>query len=193
MSRAQQDLEQATRDVTYELQNLVGSLRANEWIAREMTKSTSRGTDSWKILSNSTQEAFLLHYRNLKQFLNNLKYDSDVKAEHFSDSWQSTSSVVGEKDEDDRLNRRLAHISYDRKSLAKDWDYRAMEDRICDVFDRFLKQLKPQCKSHFDGCEQLLALRRGRPCLGPVSNRTDTARTFSVELFGTFGTPFPVE
>jgi hypothetical protein len=185
MHPTQQDLESGAKAVTYELLSLIGSLRANRWALAQRGRATAHKQGLWEVLTNSTQEAFLLHYRNLKQFLNNenRRYADDVKATHYSDSWPSTSNVVGEPDEDDRLNKRLAHVSYTRDSLTRSWDYPCMEKRISDAFDRFLSLVKLQHRSLFDECRQALSERKAGAASRPVSNGTETVTVFSVAAF----------
>lgn len=177
MQRTDKELAEGAMWVHYELQTLIYALRANE-------QALSRQADSglpayeqqlWHTINTCTLESFLVHYRNLKQFLNNLKYDQDVKAQDYSDQWAGTANVIGEVGEDDRLNQLLAHISYTRGQLGRgQWNLLKMEERICEAFERFLRVVRSTHARLFDRCAQELDYRRLRTTPSQVSDSTAT-------------------
>jgi len=184
MQPTQQDLEAGVKAVEYELSALISAMRANHLALRQLKAATSNSAQQiWQTFDNCTQEAFLIHYRNLKQFLNNQKGGNDVKAKHYADNWSGSANVVGESSEDTRLNRLLAHISYDRAKLTRDWNYPNLEQLVCNAFDNFVNRVRPQHKPLFDGCRQALLSRKAGAPLGPVSNGTATVTVFSVAGF----------
>lgn len=189
MQPTQQNLEAGAKAVEYELSALINAMRANHLALLQLKAATSDSAKRiWQTFDNCTQEAFLVHYRNLKQFLNNQKGGNDVKAEHYADSWLGNANVVGESSEDTRLNRLLAHVSYDREKLTRDWNYPNLEQLICSAFDKFLIRVRPQWKPLFDGCTHALSSRKVGAALGPVSNGTATVTVFSVATLDSFFT-----
>ncbi len=85
-------------------------------------------TDTQKMFHNVVLESFLLHVRNLRQFLTNLKLKTDdiIANEFIEDENIGTdfSYLVRQKIDDDeikRIHKMLAHISYKRRDLPKSW------------------------------------------------------------------------
>ncbi len=166
-----QELELASRFILYELQNLLYMRRANP--AAE--KRQSIGSDQyerhlWHTCNTATLEAFLLHYRNLRDFLNNKgndnsKHPDDVLALHYAPTiWASTGYVAPiAADEEKRLNKLLAHISYRRRELKPgDWPLTEMLENICAVMERFIAAVPRERRHWFDSCSAELS-NRERP------------------------------
>jgi hypothetical protein len=159
-------LTEGARWVQYELQMLLYALRANEHAySRVLGISDGPERDRWRVFDTCTQEAFLTHYRNLKNFLNNkmVYKDDDVVAGDYSDVFTGKDHVKGDMEEDTRLNRLLAHISYSREALLREnWNYPEMEERICTVFEEYLKVVKEEAKELFSKCADQLRHRRSQ-------------------------------
>ena len=74
--------------------------------ARLTNAADLREKTYWSCAQNAVLESFLLHYRNLKQFLNNEKFATDIKAVHYAPGWKlDTRHHI--PDEDQRINRKL--------------------------------------------------------------------------------------
>jgi hypothetical protein len=158
LTRTLDDLKVGVDAVKYELTSLINSSKAAQYLGKAKAAPGNTEEQLWQVLSNCTLEAFLLHYRNLKAFLNNGKYSDDVKAEHYSDTWCSKSIFAGETpDEDDRLNKLLAHISYSRENLTRDWALPKLEQQLCDTFREFLRQVRPEYAALFGECVRVLS------------------------------------
>jgi hypothetical protein len=150
MSRSKIELEQGAQWVHYELHTLLYSLRVNEHALRSQSSESEGEQQFWNTVNTCTLEAFLLHYRNLISFLNNGKYKDDVKANDYADSWQGNGT---DQDEDIRLNKLLAHISYSRGALGSgQWNTAEMRNRICDSFGQFLRSVNPEHSHLFKRC-----------------------------------------
>jgi hypothetical protein len=183
MPRTAEELKQGAMWVHYEFQTLLYSHRANVCaVVRQSDSMLSKYEQGlWHTLNTCTLEAFLLHYRNLKQFLNNLKYADDVKAEHYSDSWSGHSNLQSDCDEDERLNRLLAHISYSRGTLKRgNWDMPAMESNICATFHRFLHTVRPDLTHLLKRSRDELQNRDRARSLNSSAHSTATTSTWEI-------------
>src|SRR3954451_10209143 len=87
--------------------------------------------DASQVGINCALESFLLHYRNLREFLNDEVKQSkkdkttgklesdDVKAKDYTidSNWKTAAPWASDKDEGKRLHKRLAHITIARLTL----------------------------------------------------------------------------
>jgi hypothetical protein len=155
-----QELELASTFIHYELQKLLYMRRANPAAEkRQGITSDHYERNLWHTCNTATLEAFLLHYRNLRDFLNNKgndrgRYPDDVLARHFAPNWTGTTNILPvTANEDVRLNKLLAHISYRRYELKPgDWPLTLMLENICTVMERFIASVPIQRKLWFDRC-----------------------------------------
>ena len=159
---AEPKLDAAAEDVYYELEQMILAI-------------SRKPTDAH--LQNMLVEAFLVHYRNLRDFLfptldtlnmpagreqKNPKAQKaaldTVIANDFAPQWQHHSAeYVGlDKDERDRINRRIMHISYSRQHLDNAWNWLAMARLLCDQFTAFLEVVPPEGRSRFEPAKQIL-------------------------------------
>lgn len=95
-------------------------------------------------------EPFLLHTRNLREFLytDRSKYKDDVLAVHFFDDpndWKRERPPMGEYLESirERLNKALAHISYARLDYRKEkqWNVKQIKADLNMPWEAFLNAL----------------------------------------------------
>jgi hypothetical protein len=125
-------------------------------------------------------ESFLTHYRNLKQFLNNKKkFPTDVLACDFAPTWQGSSAVKESySNEDVRINRLLAHISYERNDLDRgNWNVAAMLECIRNAFTAYIPTVQAELRHGFSRIAQALQKQENASAL-PVENSTATVRVF---------------
>ncbi len=84
---------------------------------------------------NAFTEGFLIHYRNLLDFLDSRGGDDDIKASDFAPEFNSTLSPEKYRD---RINKRLAHLSRSRSQYSKHWEFTTMLVEIRDAWDEFI-------------------------------------------------------
>jgi hypothetical protein len=102
-----------------------------------------------------TLEVFLLHFRNLLEFLYMEDSSSNVLAAHYVGSWNPRGKQPSwGKDDKQRCNRLLSHLTYDRIALRKQnlhiwpalWDrYEHLQRHILE----FLSLLTPDRREWF--------------------------------------------
>lgn len=149
--------EQSVEHIFYELQMLLDCRVLFENAAeRYRQASTVEDQMIWSATQNAILESFLLHFRNLKQFMDNQKYAKDLKARDYSPAWLPDPSLADAL-EDTRVNRKLAHLSYDRVGGARGWNLESMEKRICSAFQKFLGSAEVRYYPLFAGCRTKLA------------------------------------
>jgi hypothetical protein len=106
---------------------------------------------------NVAIEAFLLHFRNVRDFLfpaekswrDEARFD-DVIAFDYCSQWLWTAEDWSEcsANERARLNKLLAHISYSRASLDHNWPLQEMLETLRLKFSEFVTNL-PQIRKHW--------------------------------------------
>jgi hypothetical protein len=154
------DLEKtnAVEHIFYELQMLLDCRALFENALKELGKATTeRDKAFWSASQNVFLEGFLLHFRNLKQFLNNQKFPTDLKAAHYAPGWTAARKLV-DANEDIRVNKKLAHLTYERATSARGWNPEEMEKRICEVFQMFLAKIDVQYHPLFSSCRTKLSV-----------------------------------
>ncbi len=94
-------------------------------------------------------ESFLIHARNLHDFFYGLEEaqkgnkrvrGDDVFVEHFfdGDGWHSPVENRLTGDEIDRVNKRLAHLTYSREDgRYEDWDFKGIHSRLLALVELF--------------------------------------------------------
>lgn len=148
----QTELEKAADDISYEVMMLLNSRYIHQDAQAKLQNATDlREKTYWITVQNAALEAFLLHYRNLQEFLNNGKFPSDMRAVDYAPSW-TPDSRLKTPPEDQRVNQRLAHLTYDRVTHARGWDLEAMERRIGPVLSTFFAQVAAQYSPLFVDC-----------------------------------------
>ncbi len=110
--------------------------------------------------NNFMVEAFLVHYRNLRDFLYPPKYYTAptpgpsyenavdcVLAHDYTSKWDKSrpqwEPVISRDvaDEDQMINRKISHISYSRQTLPQEWPMAQMYAKMEREFREFLNVL----------------------------------------------------
>jgi len=105
---------------------------------------------------NMLLEDFLLHSRVLRDFfVQEPKNKDDVSASHFFDDpsiWNSikSSHCAYLQKNRTRLNKYLAHLSYDRLNEDKRWDIKKIFNEINNVWKAFYSILPPERRIWFN-------------------------------------------
>ena len=169
---------QAPKWVEYEVDMLIKSRKLHYEAHEKMGKIEDLNEQEyWRTVQTCALESFLVHYRNLKQFLNNKRpFDTDVAAEDYSDNRPCAAVTETYPNEDARINQLLAHISYTRDDLGRgSWDkLDQMEEAILDAFERYIPTIKPEFRSQFARTTEALARLRPHPGMGSTGNSADT-------------------
>src|SRR6476469_8613509 len=122
-------LEDAADAIVYEISMLLNTRYVHEDAQAKLQAATAlRDRTYWITAQNAAVESFLLHYRNLQQFLNNLNFATDAKAIDYVSTWKPDPRL-NTPDEDKRLNQRLAHLTYDRATHKRGWNLEELERR----------------------------------------------------------------
>ena len=115
------------------------------------------GTSSADEDGSALLEAFLLHVRNLRDFLyDDQPTQDDVVAAHFfdrPDEWRRNRPPLGEyvKSIRKRLNKALAHISYARLDYRKDkkWSIGRIKRELDAAWEAFIEGLPREKRPWF--------------------------------------------
>ncbi len=105
-------------------------------------------------IGNSILEAFLLHFRCLREFFQGVRLGrgaadpDDVLAVDFADSWSGVERPEAERK---RLNKWLSHISYSRveSSERESWPTQEMAKYIVTEYQRFRNLVRAEFKPWF--------------------------------------------
>ena len=148
------DLQAAAGHVSYEIEMLIfAGSELGGWHSSPMCPPE-------KAQANMALESFLLHFRNLRDFLCPPKNwtDGDVFASHFLGKDELLAAgnrkILGR--DKVRLDKMLVHLSYTRKSFIASgghgWPVARMSIDILDEIEKFLvslAQLRPEMRSLF--------------------------------------------
>lgn len=168
-----QECEASAPDVCYELRAMVQARDLNDYAKKQIDP---RYADSVLVMRNCAIESFLLHYRALREFFSShqkMKAD-DLKATDYLSTWQTSALWVTDKAEDDRINKRLAHLSKLRTTLDNKWDLTYMEWSVSQTFEEFIAKLTASQQAWFQQATELIKERRPAAAvvLGADSNST---------------------
>ena len=100
-------------------------------------------------------ESFMIHYRNLLEFLrqpNNGTIKDDVKASDFAPGYEPLE--LPNKYRSD-LNKRLAHITYTRLGSGKMWENSNMVAELEVSWNSFLEQIDDEIREWFQPVKEL--------------------------------------
>ena len=117
-------------------------------------------------VENMALESFLVHYRNVRDFLcpvtstrqpdpgDRIGYQralDSVLAFDFNQGWQEEAKDWKEvvPNERERINKQLSHISYSRSQLNPKWPLPEMKNALVNVFREFLKSLPDERQQYF--------------------------------------------
>ncbi len=155
------ELDASVGDIIYEIRTLLAASvccdQAKRKLNRDLDPEEREGAEN---LNNFALESFLLHYRNLDEFLHNMGMRDSVNAKDYAANWiykRKTKTKPNAKhhpklasqDEIDRVHKRLAHISTERRQREKNWDIRQMQQAVCLVFEEFVRSVPEPYKTKF--------------------------------------------
>ena len=163
-----QNLEMIATHVKYEWKMLRWT---SEWLRSEQSNPTppvnvdppipnpySIGTGDNNPKCSAILESFLLHARNIRDFLCNdgSRHPDDVFASQFvqsSDTWKKNRPPLGSylAQNRDRLNKMLAHISDDRLGYmaAPKWQVATIFNELIAIWRAFVAALPPERSDWF--------------------------------------------
>ncbi len=179
MKPTSEQLEKSANEyVYYELVTLLHARRIHDRASRRQGVPLSEDErDSLNATQCCALEAFLLHYRNLKEFLCSTGTgDDDLKAVFYAPKFIAT---WNDNRENKRLNKLLAHISFKRTEFGPGrWNLDEMENRVCRVVEDFL--VATPNPSLFARVRAALDARAPAKStlLGAVNATTNTVTTF---------------
>src|SRR3990172_5474946 len=138
-----------SRRTPEELRDASNWLIYEYWMLKGLTDLLSRDDDLIEIglLRNAVLDSFLIHARALVDFFyRKPKYETDVVASDYLDGeekahWEEHYSEDPDWFEDvrTRIDKGVAHISYDRHKDA--WDYGLIERGISTAINEFVKRV----------------------------------------------------
>jgi hypothetical protein len=152
MGKTEQELQQASKDVKYELDMLA---------AMRSFLSKGRG-ETDQTIWNAYIESFVLHLRNLMDFyyLSGRK-NSLILAEHYVNDvikWKggrpAKTSLL--KDAEQKANNLAAHLTYERLVIINsnwEWKWAAISADLKHVTNCFLNHLPPAWRAWFEATD----------------------------------------
>ncbi len=122
-----------------------------EWLAGKIQGDWETAPQPMK---NLLLEGFLLHARILRDFFIADPKQDDVSARHFFDDpsqWRARSSSLCPylKANTERLNKKLAHLTYSRLTEEEQWDFRAIQAEIALAREAFRSALTESTRQWF--------------------------------------------
>jgi len=177
--------EKASGYVYYELATLLDARRVHDKAAKKQTSGSPETNPLWNAVQRCALESFLTHYRNLFEFLTNKDFKDNLLAEHYASGWSGEDDWRKDAPEDEqkRINKLLAHISFKRDELGTgSWCPDAMEARVCRVFSEFIRQLTDHDTKLFSRAVEALDARARSstpvPTIGQGNPSTATVISF---------------
>lgn len=149
MDGTEQELQQASEHVTYEIRMLVATMSF---------LSKPDGETDW-VASSAYLESFVLHLRNLIDFFYTPRRSRDlILAEHYvSDvaQWTADRGPITPllSREKRRANKLIAHLSFGRLITDKTWDWGVIRAELQRVINCFLNHLPGIRKAWFGGVD----------------------------------------
>ena len=141
---SQYDIERIAPAVKYEWDMF-------EWLSHKIKRE-------WQIADMPTRnmllEGFLLHARILRDFFVGEPRGDDVSARHFFDdesAWVDKTKDLCPytRKKKTRIDKKLAHLTYSRPILGKEWDFGTISKEIYEAWDKFLSFLPDERKVWF--------------------------------------------
>jgi len=147
LKRTDEKLRQGAKSVNYEIKMLLGTM-------------TYRSDPLDPIMSNMILESFLVHVRNLFEFLFKRmeKHGDEVRSAQFiTDDDKNKIWRVKQKEFEDilqdemgRIHKRLAHISYDRDSCDRGWVKVNLVIELRNMMQSFINHVPEDKKRWFE-------------------------------------------
>ena len=97
--------------------------------------------DRDQVRLNAALESLLIHARNIRDFFNAQGRTNDILAIDFLDRNIRVRMTYLRRNKK-RLDRAIAHLSYSRSRIKKNWDVRLIVSEIDDSMRRFINRLK---------------------------------------------------
>ena len=127
--------------------NLLQSLEQTPKIKRDEIYESQR---------NAFLESFLLHARNLTDFLQAKKFDSDIKCSDYGVGEQQI--ILPSGNTQFEINKHLSHLTWERTDLKLRWEIsetykpiiEALKDFFTDISDEYFPTLKGLQKNNFE-------------------------------------------
>jgi len=130
-----------------------------EWRMVKAIAEKSPYTGEW-VIKYALIDSFLMHARAIKDFLygeDKAKFPDDVVAVHFfvdSSVWLRSRPPMGDylRDNDKRLNKMIAHISYERpqwRGKSKGWQIGTIRAQLEPAWNAFHEMLPADRRAWF--------------------------------------------
>ncbi len=123
--------------------------------AARCTKPTGDEGLETHVLNTMAIECFLIHFRNLRDFLypdaDSADNRDNVIARDYDSGWLKTDSdwKPCSRNERNRINKLLAHISYSRRHLDHSWPIQAMWQQMMQRLAGFIRSLPAERREWF--------------------------------------------
>lgn len=153
------DRKRALKDVEYEISMFIETART--------LPTLKEGT----VMHDAVLESFLVHARNLIHFFYKVgkQYRRDVLSSHYSYPRPNPEETSRLREWAERMNTRLAHLSYNRLEASKDWPVPEIVAKLKPTIESFGQNVKaPDCTEY---------LKFFLSDQGPVQGVTSTAST----------------
>ncbi len=139
-----EELRSGARYVFSELSTMFHARAIHSMAVRKQQEGAADEVAMWSAMQRCTFESFLLHYRNLGNFLNNVSVSPDgesLLARHYALDWRGDQRWKADREERVRLDKLLVQNSFQRDNYEpRSWDLEKMEQRVCRVFADFVNQ-----------------------------------------------------
>ncbi len=141
--RINKEVAKAVRD--YEMAML-------NWVFGRITDGAGPASSDPK--NNMLLEDFLLHARVLRGFFCDSPRRDDISAGHFFDNdneWLTLADSLCPylKTHKERLDKKLAHLTYGGMVLDQKWDIRAIYEEVRHAWEQFLAKLTDERRKWF--------------------------------------------
>ncbi len=167
-----QQLEDTAADITYEVCTLIQAYDLYAYFGTRASESDF--AETCHAIANCALESFLLHYRALKEFLNDSpkQKSDDIKASDYVMGWKPTGTWLADTGETVRIHKRLAHITTTRGNINGLWSPDQMKQQVLIAFDELIRVLPSHAKPWFSVIEKAIAEKKGTVTTGAISNST---------------------
>jgi hypothetical protein len=140
-----EELRDGAGYIFYELSTMFHARTIQSIAAGKLQDGAADENAMWRAMQCCAIESFLVHYRNLRDFLNNFSVGQDgdsLLARHYVITWTGDGAWKADRGERLRLDKLLAHISFQRDTPGPgSWDLEKMEQHVCRVFLAFVNQV----------------------------------------------------
>jgi hypothetical protein len=186
-------------DVCYEIATLLEASDCYDQakLKRDWSSQSPAEKQAASNLCNFALESFLLHYRNLEEFFQNMGGYDCVNAKDYA-LWLYKRSTkksptpnhhpkLAPEDEIKRIHKRLAHISNERSDMDSNWPISQMNERICAGFEEFVIAVPATERHKFNDATEAIKKRRAQVAQQFLSSWQNSTASPQV-----IGTPYPL-